>query len=109
VENLLTPPWRDAVLGLIEPGRDTQKRSERLERGAVFHTPGSDDYRCLLEHIVTAPSVTLRAVAAYHIGELGLMTLRPALEAIDTDSDHAIAEVVVNAIKRLDRAQEADA
>ena len=107
VENLVDMRWRDAVVGLVAPDAATQTREERLASGAAFYTSTTSDYEVLLNRVIHTPSTTLQAVAAYHVGELGLFGLRPALEAIETEAYGALAEVVVNAIERLDRQGEA--
>jgi HEAT repeat protein len=75
LEHTLDPPLRDAVLGLVEEGQADPRRGE------AYYRPGPLGYEELLGLLLEQPGETLRCLAAYHVGELGLTSLRPRLEA----------------------------
>jgi hypothetical protein len=78
LENLVQPPLRDAILTLVD---DVPDRTRLLRAGAIYRaTPlGYDD---LLARLIEEPGETVRCLAVYHVGELGLGALRPRLEAV---------------------------
>jgi ATP:ADP antiporter, AAA family len=104
LENVLPGVIRDAVVGLVDPGRGDLSRRERLAPGAALMTPVEDDYGAVLRAMLTAGSDSVQAIAAWHAGELGLVTLLPALAAIDLGRHPATREVVEHAIEKLERA-----
>ena len=74
LENLLRRPLREAVLALVDDVPDT-----RAWRGPQPTTvPRPLDYEELLGPLLEEPGETVRCLAAYHVGELGLTALRPA-------------------------------
>ena len=81
VEHLLEPPLRGAVLGLIDDGSD----SERLAAGGPFHQRARPTYEDVLAELLDVTSESLRSIAVYHVGELGLTSLRPRLVALGTE------------------------
>jgi hypothetical protein len=97
-EALLKPPVRGAVLGLVEDTPD----AERLAAAGPFHTPLGLDYEGVLETMLASSSDSVRLLTVYHIGELGLRSLRAPVEAMARGEDppgdavralHLLAEV----------------
>jgi HEAT repeat protein len=78
LENLIEPPLRDAILALVDDVPDT----ERLARGAAVHRAAPTSYDELLARLIEEPAETVRCLAVYHVGELGLAALGPRLEAV---------------------------
>jgi ATP:ADP antiporter, AAA family len=76
LENLLEPPLREAVLRLVDdaPGGASVV-------GQPYYRPAELGYEDLLGLLLDQPGETLRCLAVYHVGELGLTALRPRLEA----------------------------
>jgi hypothetical protein len=98
LENLIAPSLREAVLALVDDAPD----ADRLRRAAPFYTPVPLHYESLLATILDRSSESLRCVAAYHIGELGLTNLRPRLESLRPDeTGFFLARVVERALALL--------
>lgn len=105
VENVLRPPLRDAVAGLIDDGSD----EERLATwpGGI---PGRLSYDSLLGHLLDQPGETLKSIAASHIGELGLVQFKAKLASMDrTGTGLFVRRVFERALQVLDRAQQGSA
>jgi ATP:ADP antiporter, AAA family len=81
LENLLEPPLRGAVVGLVDDIPD----AERLAAAGNLHTKSTASYDALLERLLRSESYALQEAAAFHIGELRLAELRPALEKVADD------------------------
>jgi hypothetical protein len=77
LENLLRPPLRDAVLALV----DDAPADKRLAAAADFVGFLPTSYERLLGALLDEGDETVRSLAAYHAGELGLSGLRPRLDA----------------------------
>jgi AAA family ATP:ADP antiporter len=89
LHNVLVPPLRDAVVGLVDDAPDAQ----RLAAGASYHAPLGLSYEGLLERLLESPSRSLQDLTLYHVGELALARfrapLRARLERGDASSDLA--------------------
>ncbi len=83
LESRLESPLKEAVLGLIDDASD----SERLEQAGPFHDPEDLDYQAVLAELLSLSGESLRSLAVYHVAELGLTDLRPAVEAIEPSPD----------------------
>ena len=77
LENLLEPGVREAVLGIVDDVPDL----ERLAHGTPFYTAERLDYERLLFVLLDQQGETVRCIAAYHVGELGLTAFRERLES----------------------------
>jgi hypothetical protein len=100
LENLVQPPLRDAVLALVDDASDVR----RLVAARPFYRAERLDYDGVLAALLEQPSETVRCLAAYHVGELGLTALRGRLEAVDQRSGGLfVAQVVERALRLLDR------
>jgi AAA family ATP:ADP antiporter len=77
LENLLDPSLREAVMGIVDDVPD----AERLAHAAPFYVPESLDYERLLFRLLDQQGETVRCIAAYHVGELGLTAFRERLES----------------------------
>ncbi len=95
--HILEPPLRDRVLALVDEGGDEAllSRAGALERAETL------GYEALLGEMLDHPSETLRCLAAYHVGELGLGRLGPRLEQMRPTLGAASARVVERALKLL--------
>lgn len=106
MENLLPSPLREGVIGLVDPSNRQLSNAARLRLGSAFHQATGGGYEETLEVILKERSISLRELAAYHVGELGLHRLRPVLVALAASEQGFAAEVVTHALEKLD-AQEA--
>ena len=88
--NLLLPPLRDAVIGMVDDLPD----AERLRRARAYHRPFTGSYERLLRDILEQDSTALRSLVAYHIGQLQLEELTPQLEALESQSEGFIQTVL---------------
>ena len=77
LENVVSPPMRDPLIALIDDAPDF----ERLARAVPYYEARPFDYEELLGLILEQPGESLRCIAAYHVGELGLTSFRPRLES----------------------------
>lgn len=105
IQNLLDPPLRGAVMGLVDDISDER----RLEEAGPYRERIPTEYEALLAHIIESTSEAVRDVAVYHIGELGLGALRPKLESMLPDtmlSDHGATSVVLSALEKLPQVSE---
>ncbi len=78
VENILSPPLRGAVAGLI----DDLPPALRLGGGEHYHSPRRLGYDALLAEMLDSSSSTVQDVTAFHIGELRLVTFRDQIAEI---------------------------
>jgi len=102
IENVLSPPLRGAVLGLV----DDLSARETIPLGAHFHTLKRFDYESLLVELMGASEGSIRDVTFFHVGELELIRLRPDIEALPvgvrSSSD------ALRALELIDAAQKAE-
>ncbi len=99
LENVLRPPLRDPVLAIVHEGDS----DERLARGRELFAPPALGYTDLLALLLERGGESLRCVAAFHVGELGLTELRPALEArAGSAPSFFLARVLERALGALD-------
>jgi ATP:ADP antiporter, AAA family len=77
LENLLDPSLRAAVVGIVDDVPD----SARLAHAAPFYVPEALGYERLLFNLLDQQGETVRCIAAYHVGELGLTEFRERLES----------------------------
>jgi hypothetical protein len=79
LENLLQPPLRQPVLAIVDEGKD----EARLGRaGGGLYGPRDLRYEDVIGLILDRGGESLRCVAAHHVGELGLASLRARLEGL---------------------------
>ena len=77
LEHLLEPSMRGPVMGLVDEGGEL----ERLAHAPESYRPVRLAYDRLLFTLLEQPGETLRCIAAYHVGELGLTEFRERLES----------------------------
>jgi ATP/ADP translocase/HEAT repeat protein len=77
LEHVLEPSMRGPVLGLVDDTPDL----ERLAHAPAAYRPVRLAYDRLLFTLLDQPGETLRCIAAYHVGELGLTEFRERLES----------------------------
>ena len=78
LESFVAPRAREAILGLVDDAPDAQ----RLLSAGGFHRTEKLGYVELLRVLLDTDSDSLRSLAVYHIGELGLSELKPSLDAL---------------------------
>ncbi len=91
LENLLEPPTREWVLGLVDDTPDL----ERLAHAPDTYRPVRLAYDRLLFTLLDQPGETLRCIAAYHVGELGLTEFRERLESVRNESAGLFVQRVI--------------
>jgi len=71
--NVVRAPHTEAVVGLVSGLVGSTPDAERLASGGAYRPgrAGGQNYEQLVMAILASPSDSLRALAAYHIGELG--------------------------------------
>jgi HEAT repeat protein len=100
LENLVAPPLRDPLLALVDDAPD----ADRLVRAAPYYQTRPLRYEELLDLILEQPSESVRCIAAYHVGELGLKELRPRLESFrPADTGFFLARVIERTLALLAR------
>ena len=82
LENVLVPPVRAAVLAIV----DDEAGAGRLEGAAGFYAAPALRYDDAIGLMLDRGGESMRCIAAYHAGELGLVSMRPRLEALRRDS-----------------------
>ena len=78
LENLLRPPLKAPVLALVDGDTGPVGRAAMEE----FYRPEALDYETLLTRLVEQAGETLRSLAVFHVGELGLGRMRPRIEEL---------------------------
>jgi ATP:ADP antiporter, AAA family len=75
LENLLRPQLRAPILALVGDAPD----AARLAGAGELHPARVLGYEAALERVLEEGGEALRCIAAHHVGELGLVALRPRL------------------------------
>lgn len=98
--NVLRPPLRDWVAGLIDDAPD----AERLAARGLALTRALS-YEELLGELLEQPGETIRSLAAGHIGELGLVSFADRLRSFDRRKTGLfVRQVFERALRALDDA-----
>ena len=100
LEELLVPPLRGAVIGLI----DEAPAVERLRQGAGYYRSEHLTYKAVLGKLLEDPGESLRSLAISHIGELGLHEFSPKLKAMRPASGGLLNAVIRTAVDALSNA-----
>jgi AAA family ATP:ADP antiporter len=95
LENLLVPPLRHAVLAIVDESPD----AARLTGSGGFYEPPVLGYEDVLALMLDRGGESLRCIAAHHVGELRLASLRPRLERLlEGGSSFFLSRVVERAL-----------
>jgi AAA family ATP:ADP antiporter len=78
LENVLQPPLKAPALSLVD-GESGALDSEAM---GAYYRPQPLDYETLLTQLVEQPGEILRSLAVFHVGELGLRSLRGRIEEL---------------------------
>jgi HEAT repeat protein len=98
LENLLRTPIRQPLMALVGDGPE----DERMARIAAYYPPPALSYVELVARLLEEPGESLKILAAYHVGELGLRELRPRLEQFRPhETGFFLARVVERALRLL--------
>ena len=100
LEAVLRRPAREAVLAVVDgiPWPDSAAVA------APYYQAEANGYEELLAALVASPSETVRCLAAHHIAELGLVRLRPAIEARRSqETGLFVGRVLEKALRLLER------
>ncbi len=90
LEHVLSEPLRSAVLGAVDDDAD----EVRLSRASEYYQPEPLDYETLLTELLESRSESVRSLAVYHIGELGLRGFQPRLLKLEAPAEGFLAGVV---------------
>lgn len=82
LDNLLRPPLRAEVIGLVDDVPDEERRSA----GARLHNPKLLDYEPLLDELLGEMSDAIQDITVFHIGELRLERFEPRLRGMDREN-----------------------
>ncbi len=86
IENLIKPPLRAAVVGLVDDIPD----EERLTRAGQYHKPLNLSYDDLLAAMIRSSSADVRDITVFHIGELRLVGFEPEVAKLaESDSEQS--------------------
>lgn len=102
LEDLVDPPLRGPLLLVVDDVDD----AEKLSRTNAFDVPRSADYERVLRDLLESGGVGMRCLVVYHIGELGMTSLRDALETLPSDTGGLVARAVERALQILSPEQE---
>lgn len=98
LENLTQPPLRTALLALV----DDTPGANPLDGAGPYYTAEPLEYEELLGLLLEAAGETLRCLAAYHVGEVGLRNLETRLVALrQRETGFFVQRVVERALKLL--------
>jgi ATP/ADP translocase len=98
LENLVRPPLRPALLSLL----DELAPEAQPAAVAAFFKPRPLSYEALLAELLEQGGESLRCIAAYHVGELGLRALRGQLESIElSQTGFFLARVIERTLRLL--------
>lgn len=102
VESLVSARNREPILGLVDAdsGSDTSPAA-RLRRAGPYTPDAPDDYDALLRELLDSESDSVRGLAVYHVGELGLSALRPRIEALDPPKASTLATMIEQTLDML--------
>jgi len=81
IENLIKPPLRRAVVGLVDDIND----DDRLESGSGYHEPLRQTYEELLSSMLGSSSNDVQDITVFHIGELELVSFEAEIERLGKD------------------------
>ncbi len=81
LENVLKPPLRNPILAIVSE----QKDAARLAGAGELYPVRPLGYEAVLGRMLDEGGEALRCIAVHHIGELGLVSLRPRLVALAGD------------------------
>ncbi len=76
--NLLDSPLREAVVSLVDDIDD----EARLHAAPAYHAPSERGYEALVGELLRSSSAIVRDIAAFHVAELGAVTLIDRLEEL---------------------------
>jgi len=100
LEAVLRPPLRAALVAVV----DGSPWPDSAAAAAPYYQAKATRYEELLASLLESPSETLRCLAAHHIAELGLVSLKPEIEARRAkESALFVARVLEKALRLLER------
>jgi hypothetical protein len=105
LEHLLPPADRTALLTLVNGSSDTEQRAVGVAAG--FIPAEEPTYTSVLAELLDGPMDSVRALAAYHVGELGLTELSAALSEVAVSPTSYAADVVTRAQALFAKARDA--
>jgi AAA family ATP:ADP antiporter len=89
IENLIKPPLRAAVVGLVDDIPD----EERLNHAGQYHKPLHLSYDDLLVSMIRSSSADVRDITVFHIGELSLVDFEPEVAKLAEDLSHPVSDI----------------
>lgn len=104
LENLLASPLRESVIGLVKAIHTEMNRGEYLSIHAPNYARCEGTYASVLSTILSCDSDSLRAVCAYHIGELELGAFTHQLQNLKFAPGSSSEDVVTHALEKITQA-----
>lgn len=106
LEGVLRPPLRDPILAIVAEEPD----AARLAGAGELYPVRPLSYEAALERMLEEGGEALRCIAAYHVGELGLVSLQPRLRALaDGTPSFFLSRVLERALRVLSSGEAAHA
>ena len=100
LENLLRPPLRAPILAIVGEEKD----AARLAGAGELYAAPPLGYEAALERMLDEGGEALRCIAAHHVGELGLVSLRPRLVELSRGTpSFFLSRVLERTLATLDR------
>ncbi len=96
LDHLVDPSLRQAIATLVDDAPD----ADRMAAAAPLYVSEPLTYDQLLDRLLHSDSESLRCLAAYHVGEIGLESLRGTLVEVPRGGE--LASVVERALAMLD-------
>ena len=104
LENILRPPLKAAVLAIVDRVSGPALR----EATAPFYEPEALDYESLLTTFIEQPGETLRSLAVFHVGELGLRGLQDRIaELRSQETSLFVGQMFDRTLRQLEAVGEA--
>ncbi|MFT6398719.1 MAG: AAA family ATP:ADP antiporter [Bradymonadia bacterium] len=97
LDSFVRPKFRAPVLGIVDEVPDGQ----RLELAGAHYRPSGLAYEPLLRRMLAGGSESIRSLAVYHVGELGISEFAQAVEAIEAGEDTALGTLVRQSLEWL--------
>ena len=97
LESFLPARFRSAVLALVDDVSD----EERIVTSGVLAERAPADYEAVLRTLLDVESSSIRSLAVYHVGELGISRFAPAILAMKAEPDSALDVLVRQSVEWL--------
>ena len=97
LESFLPARFRSAVLALVDDVSD----DDRIVAAGILTERAPADYEAVLRALLEVESSSIRSLAVYHVGELGISRFAPAVQAMEAEPDSALDVLVRQSVEWL--------